>query len=137
MAKHSTVATSDGGKCESHSDIRLDAPQNSIRSGSGPIRATETDCARMVVAHMVELSHTEPPQKPHSGARPKQIVRADGVLPPHPQASVRPLHLSVISKKTASRSDSAFHSRKNYASGFSVKNVRTSSRNCRNLICTL
>ena len=29
----------------------------------------------------------------------KQTVRADGVLPPHPQASVRPLHLFVIATK--------------------------------------
>ena len=39
-------------------------------------------------------------------------MRAGGVLPPHPQSSVRPLHFFVISKNTVSRSDSTFHSRK-------------------------
>jgi|GEM_PF-2815674 len=52
------------------------------------------------------------PQNRQNETRPKQIVRANGVLPPHPQSSVRPLHFFVISKNTVSRSDSTFHSRK-------------------------
>jgi hypothetical protein len=77
----------------------------------------------MLVAQMVELSHmTFPaPKNRQNKARPKQIVRANGVLPPHPQSSVRPLHFFVISKKTVSRSDSAFHSRKTMHQDFPRK----------------
>ena len=51
-------------------------------------------CAKMPVAQFHQLSHTlnpPPPEKSGRVAPKKQTVRADGVLPPHPQSSVRPL----------------------------------------------
>jgi len=81
MAEHSTVAISNGGKCESHSDIRSDAPQSQSEAKVG--RFESRDCAKMPVAQFHQMSHISTPPQKQSGGR-------HGIPPLKPLLPCRP-----------------------------------------------
>ena len=80
---------------------------------------------------MVELSHMAFP------AQKNKVEDGTAFLPSNPSCRAVRLNFFEIAmknrrrRKTVSHSDSAFHSRNNHTCGFSAKNVRTSSKNCR------
>ena len=118
---------------------------NLIRSGSGPLRITAMNCARLFVAQMVELSHMiSPPKKINATPSytphfiPKQSRKTnseDGTafLPSNPSCrAVRHNFLRLRPKrKKSSEASPHFIQVKNY-SGFSAKKVRTSTKNVSN-----
>jgi len=134
MAEHSTVSISNGGKCESHSDIRW------VRHKPGQKRkwaaSSNCDCARMIVDQMVELSHMNPTRPPKTTFRLTTKTNSeDGTesFPSHSQSSVPSspsFEIATKKNSVAKRLRISFTAIiKNYAPGFSAKNVRTLFRN--------
>jgi hypothetical protein len=105
MAEHSTVAISNGGKCESHSDIRwVRHRTNQKRKWAA---SSLKSYAKMFVAQFHQMSHIKPTLAPktkrrtarHSSPRTPPAVPSDSTF----------LRLRR-KRKAESRSDSAFHS---------------------------
>jgi hypothetical protein len=83
------------------------------------------------MAHLVELSHIELTARPKNKAEDGTAFLPTPLLPCRPTQYFLRLRWIPPEAKTVERSNSAFHSWRNQASGFSAKKVRTSSKNCR------
>ena len=133
MAEHSTVAISNGGKCESHSDIRW--MRHRLSQKRKWAASSNCDCARMVVAQMVELSQMTSPA-PKTASQRTTKTNSEGGRSPSPTPPVlRPPSPPFCDFKENSVAERLriISFKKNH-SGFSAKNVRTLSRNCRKIM---